>query len=101
MKEPLSSFHTYIKEGSERYDQETIQNLINGVHDPNDRLPYSMLIKILRGRDHALELLASNQAKGNKSFIRMAEQYVLLHHKVIYALCRHYDESRPTSTLED
>ena len=83
MKDPFSGYRDTKEFSTERYDQETIQNLINGDHNPNDRLPYSMLIKILRGRDYAMEILASNQAKGNKSFIRMAEQYVLLHHKVI------------------
>lgn len=95
-------FNNNLKESDlERYDPETILNLINGNHDPNDRLPYSMLVNILRGKDYADSLLAFNKQDGDKTFIEMAHRFVILHVKVIQALCKHYDESTLLRSIED
>ena len=85
----------------ERYDQVTIRNLISGNHDPSDRLPYSMLVNVLRGKDFAEDVLFYNEMKGDRTFVNMAEQFVLLHIKVIEALCKHYYAEPRPNPLED
>ena len=101
MNNHLSGNNRLIGSALERYDQDTILNLINGNHDPNDRLPYSMLVNVLRGKDYAEDVLFFNEMKGDRTLVEMAERFVLLHLKVIEALCKHYDDSRQYKSLED
>lgn len=80
--------------GLNRFDPRTIKNLLDGNHDPADRLPYSMLLEVLKGKGYAKDLCDQLEANNpNRIELMEAQRFLILHVKVIHALCRHYVES--------
>ena len=80
--------------GLNRFDPRTIKNLLDGNHNPADRLPYSMLVEVLRGKDYSQQLCDQLEANNpGRTELMEAQRFLILHVKVIHALCRHYVES--------
>lgn len=80
--------------GLNRFDPRTIKNLLDGNHNPADRLPYSMLVEVLRGKDYSQQLCDQlSTSKASRATLMEAQRFLILHVKVIHALCHHYDES--------
>lgn len=91
----MNNYQQSLTSDIDRYDIKTITNLLHGNHDPTDRLPYSMLIDVAKGRDYAKHLLDSLIDQGaSKEQLIDSQRFLILHIKVIEALCKHYDESR-------
>ena len=86
--------HTFNVSSLNKFDAKTIKNLIEGKHNPADRLPYSMLVEVLRGTEYAKDLIVQLEANNSKrSQLIEARRFLALHIKIIYALCHHYLES--------
>ncbi len=89
MTQPIDLFTN-----SGRFDKTIVTNLLKGTHDPDDLLPYSMLLDAYKGRRYARTLLEHVLLNENITLVPQAHQFVLFHDQVIEALCRHYDASR-------
>lgn len=95
MMKPNQQQHSFNVSSLNKFDAKTIKNLIEGKHNPADRLPYSMLVEVLRGLEYAKDLIDQLEANNNskRSQLIEARRFLALHNKVINALCHHYLES--------